>query len=120
MIFQYLPDMCCMCLLQGLKGHIRVIYLTSRLPPIGELLASKAAPYPPPPDAHWPPLEAWYLGYGWIGQQPSSGLLDRPRGVLGVFASSDRLWTLQLMAHSPLLWLKSKTKSFGFYEVASH
>jgi hypothetical protein len=28
--------------------------------------------------------------YGWIGQQSSSGFLDRPREPLGVFASSDR------------------------------
>jgi hypothetical protein len=29
--------------------------------------------------------------YGWIGQESSSGFSDRPRGVLGVFASLDRL-----------------------------
>jgi hypothetical protein len=29
--------------------------------------------------------------YGWIGQQSGSGFSDRPRGVLGVFASLDRL-----------------------------
>jgi hypothetical protein len=28
-IFQYWPDICCMCLLQGPNGHIRLIYLTS-------------------------------------------------------------------------------------------
>jgi hypothetical protein len=54
MISQYWPDMCCMCLLRGLNGHIRVTCLTSRIsvsswPP--ELLSSS-------PDAHWPPLEA--------------------------------------------------------------
>jgi hypothetical protein len=58
--------------------------------------------------------------YGWIGQRSSSGFSDRPRGVLGVFASSDRFWAPQLMAHPPCLWLKSKTKYFRFYEVASH
>jgi hypothetical protein len=51
--------MCCMCLLRGLKGRIRVIYLTSRL---------SVSSWPPKlpsssPDAHWPPLEAWHLGY---------------------------------------------------------
>jgi hypothetical protein len=29
--------------------------------------------------------------YGWTGHKPGSGLSDQPRGVLGVFASSDRL-----------------------------
>jgi hypothetical protein len=31
------------------------------------------------------------MEYGWTGQRSGSGLSDRPRGVLGVFASSDRL-----------------------------
>jgi hypothetical protein len=49
-----------MCLLlRGLKGHIRVIYLTSRL---------SVSSWPPelpssPPDVHWLPLEACHLGY---------------------------------------------------------
>jgi hypothetical protein len=48
-----------MCLLRGPKGNIRVTYLTSRLsvssgPP---KLSSSFS------DAHWPPLEAWHLGY---------------------------------------------------------
>jgi hypothetical protein len=31
-----------------------------------------------------------YGGYCWIGHKPGSGFSDRPRGVLGVFASLDR------------------------------
>jgi hypothetical protein len=30
------------------------------------------------------------LGYGWIGQQPGSGFINRPPATLGVFASLDR------------------------------
>ena len=48
-----------MCLLRGLNGHIRVIYLASRLA-VGTWrpkLPSSSL------DAHWPPLEAWYLNY---------------------------------------------------------
>jgi hypothetical protein len=60
-IFQYWPDMCCMCLLRGLNGHIRVIYLTSR----SRLSVSSWPPKLPSssPDAHWPPIRAWHLGY---------------------------------------------------------
>ena len=57
MSFQYWPDICCMCLLRGPNGHIRVIYLASRLA-VGTWrpkLPSSSL------DAHWPPLEAWYL-----------------------------------------------------------
>jgi len=48
-----------MCLLQCLNGHIRVIYPTSH---------QSVSSWPPRPpsstlDAHWPPLEAQYLGY---------------------------------------------------------
>jgi hypothetical protein len=47
--------MCCMCLLRGPNGHIRVMYLTSRL---------SVSSWPPKlpsssPDAHGSPLEAW-------------------------------------------------------------
>ena len=56
--FQYSPDISCMCLLRGLNGHIRVIYLASRQ------TASSWRPKLPSSslDAHCPPLEAWYLG----------------------------------------------------------
>ena len=56
--FQYSPDISCMCLLRGLNGHIRVIYLASRQS------ASSWRPKLPSSslDAHCPPLEAWYLG----------------------------------------------------------
>ena len=50
--------MCCMCVLRGLNGHIRVIYLTSQY---------SASSWPPKLprsafDAYRPPLEAWHLG----------------------------------------------------------
>ena len=55
--FQYSPDISCMCLLRGLNGHIRVIYLASRQ------TASSWRPKLPSSslDAHWPLLEAWHL-----------------------------------------------------------
>ena len=58
-IFQYWPDICCMCLLQCLNGHIRVTYPTSH---------QSVSSWPPAlprsaPDAHWSPLEARYLRY---------------------------------------------------------
>ena len=56
--FQYSPDISCMCLLRGLNGHIRVIYLASRQTASSwrPKLSSSSL------DAHCPPLEAWYLG----------------------------------------------------------
>jgi hypothetical protein len=55
--FQYWPDICCMCLLRGLNGHVRVIYLTSR-----QSVSSWRPKLPSSSlDAHWPPLEAWHL-----------------------------------------------------------
>jgi hypothetical protein len=35
--------------------------------------------------------------YGWTGQQSGSGFSDIARPALGVFASLDRFWALQLM-----------------------
>jgi hypothetical protein len=58
--------------------------------------------------------------YGWTGQEPCSGFSDIERPTLGRIHFLDRFWALQLMAHSPLLWLKSKSKYFRFYEVASN
>ena len=56
--FQYSPDISCMCLLRGLNGHIRVIYLASR-----QSVSSWRPKLPSSSlDAHCPPLEAWYLG----------------------------------------------------------
>ena len=37
------------------------------------------------------------LMYGWTGHKSSSGFSDIARPTLGVFASLDRLWALQLM-----------------------
>ena len=38
-----------------------------------------------------PELGLWPIQpYGWIGQQPGSGFINRPREPLGVFASLDR------------------------------
>jgi hypothetical protein len=36
-------------------------------------------------------LLSYTTSYCWIGHKPGSGLSDRPRGALRVFASSDRL-----------------------------
>jgi hypothetical protein len=45
--------------------------------------------------------KTWFLKaivpYGWTGQQSGSGFFDMPRLALGVFASLDRFWALQLM-----------------------
>jgi hypothetical protein len=51
------PDICCMCLLRGPNGHIRAIYPASR-----QSVSSWRPKLPSSSlDAHWPPLEAWYL-----------------------------------------------------------
>jgi hypothetical protein len=55
------------------------------------------------------------VGYGWTGQQPSSGFFDIARATLGRIYFLDRFWlSSSWSVVSPLLWSKSKTKYFGF------
>ena len=42
-------------------------------------------------DGSWPTHSFSIVGYCWTGRKSGSGFSDRPRGVLGVFASLDRL-----------------------------